>query len=92
MASNGGTQMAAPRRTIDELLADGTVVDRAAREAVRAALLRHKRLGESIVVWRDGRVVEIPPEEITVGEAEETATPPAPAPAPAAGPDAPAAG
>jgi hypothetical protein len=76
--------MAGPRRTIDEILADGTPVDRAAREGVRAALRRHKRLGESIAVWRDGRVVEIPPDEITVGEGEGTSSPPA-----AAGPDAP---
>jgi len=44
------------------------VIDRAAREGVRQALLRHKRLGESIVVWRDGKVVEIPAEEIQVDE------------------------
>ncbi len=29
---------------------------------------RHKRLGESIAVWRDGRVVIVPPEEIDVDE------------------------
>ncbi|MEO8145839.1 MAG: zeta toxin family protein [Betaproteobacteria bacterium] len=36
------------------------------REAVRAARRRHKALGESIVIWRDGKVVEVPPEEIEV--------------------------
>ena len=35
---------------------------------IRDALLRHKRLGESIAVWRDGRVVIVPPEEIEVDE------------------------
>ncbi len=34
------------------------------QRAVRDAVLRHKKLGESIAVWRDGRVVIIPPEEI----------------------------
>ena len=34
--------------------------------AVAAALHRHKERGESIVVWRDGKIVEVPPEEIDV--------------------------
>src|SRR5437879_4549085 len=32
--------------------------------AVTAALKRHKELGQSIVVWRDGKVVTLGPEEI----------------------------
>lgn len=32
----------------------------------RDALARHKALGQSVVVWRDGRVVEIPPEDIEI--------------------------
>jgi len=38
----------------------------ALREAVREALLRHKQAGNPVVVWRDGRVVWIPPEDIPV--------------------------
>ena len=39
------------------------------KEAVREALLRHKKLGNPIAVWRDGRVVWLGPEEIpTDGE------------------------
>jgi predicted ABC-type ATPase len=34
--------------------------------AVRAALKRHKERGESVVQWRDGRIVELKPEEIDV--------------------------
>ena len=41
-------------------------IERAAARALREALLRHKLLGQSIVVWRDGAVVEIPPEQILV--------------------------
>lgn len=33
-------------------------------EAVREALLRHKRLGNPVAVWREGRVVWLQPEEI----------------------------
>ena len=34
--------------------------------AGREALARHKALGIPIAVWRDGRVVEIPPDEIQI--------------------------
>ena len=35
----------------------------AMRQAVREALLEHKRLGNPIVVWREGRVVWLQPDE-----------------------------
>ena len=34
--------------------------------AGREAVARHKALGQSIVVWRDGKVVVVPPEEIKI--------------------------
>jgi hypothetical protein len=49
---------------------DPAAIDRAVARGVREALLRHKRLGQSVVAWRDGRVVEIPPERIPVDERE----------------------
>jgi hypothetical protein len=39
----------------------------ALKEAVRDALLRHKRAGNPVAVWRDGRVVWIAPDDIPVG-------------------------
>jgi hypothetical protein len=36
------------------------------KEATREAVLMHKKLGHPIVVWRDGKVVWVPPEEIDV--------------------------
>jgi len=36
----------------------------AAQEAVRAALREHKRAGNHVAVWKDGKVVLIPPEQI----------------------------
>lgn len=36
------------------------------RRGVSVALDRHKKLGQSIVIWKDGKVVEVPPEEIVV--------------------------
>ena len=38
------------------------------RTPVREALLQHKKLGNPIVVWKDGKVVWIPPEEIPVDD------------------------
>lgn len=36
------------------------------QRAVNHALLMHKRLGNPIATWKDGKVVIIPPEEIVV--------------------------
>lgn len=49
-------------------------VDRAMYEGVQRALAEHKRMGRSIVVERDGQIVEIPPEDIVV--ADEFLSPP----------------
>jgi hypothetical protein len=38
----------------------------ALKEAVAEAIAEHKRMGRSIAVWQDGKVVTIPPEEIVV--------------------------
>ena len=43
-------------------------VAEAAREAVRDALLRHKREGNSVAVERDGKVVILNPDEINIDE------------------------
>jgi ABC-type proline/glycine betaine transport system ATPase subunit len=36
------------------------------RRAVNHALLMHKRLGNPIAIWKDGKVVIVPPEEIVI--------------------------
>lgn len=40
---------------------------------VQAALRRHKLLGQSIAVWRDGKVVVVPADQIQVPSAEARA-------------------
>jgi hypothetical protein len=52
------------KRDIGEIFATPGVVDAAMQKAVRQALRRHKLLGESVAVSRDGKVVLLPPEEI----------------------------
>ncbi len=51
---------------IAALFRDGRAIDAAMRRAVRQALLEHKRRGEPIVVWQDGRVVTLRAEDIPV--------------------------
>ena len=45
----------------DEL---GTKIDKGIKAAVAEALERHRKLGESIAVWMDGKVVILRCEEI----------------------------
>src|SRR5947208_983804 len=45
---------------------DNGRIQRALRDAVQHAVREHKLLGYPIVVWRDGKVTWIPPEEIVL--------------------------
>lgn len=64
--------------TRDKFVWDPLAVCRAANEAVRQALQRHKLLGQSIVVWRDGKCVWIAPEDIQVPPAPDSSDAPDP--------------
>ncbi|MGI4790721.1 MAG: hypothetical protein ACRYFS_17970 [Janthinobacterium lividum] len=56
---------------LQELFKDGTRLDYLAKEAVRDALREHKRLGQSVAVWQDGKVVILAPEDIPVDFPED---------------------
>ena len=47
-------------------------IEQILRRAVRHALLMHKRLGNPIATWRNGKVVIVPPEDIRVEESADT--------------------
>lgn len=68
--SSNGQRTIATNPVVDtsQALQDDALIADAMGRAVHAALWRHKRLGESIVAWRDGKVVTIPAEEIPVDE------------------------
>ena len=51
---------------LQELFGNGKRLDYLAKEAVRDALREHKRLGQSVVIWQDGKVVTVAPEDIPV--------------------------
>jgi hypothetical protein len=41
-------------------------IDAGVQAGIDLALEEHRRMGRSIVVWQDGKVVTIPPEDIPV--------------------------
>ena len=51
----------------DLLIAEEEAVDEAVNRAMRHALLAHKRAGNAVASWENGRVVMIPAEKIPVG-------------------------
>ncbi len=52
-------------RPLDELIHDSTAQARAMQGSIDKDIERHRLLGHSIWIWRDGAVVEVPAEEIT---------------------------
>jgi hypothetical protein len=57
----------AEARSSDSTAKEGSMRDRvldAVGRAVRDAVLDHKRAGNPIAEWRDGKVVIVPPEQI----------------------------
>lgn len=44
------------------------LAERALREAVEDVVRTHRRLGLPLVVWRDGKVVEVQPQTLAVRE------------------------
>lgn len=52
------------RPDIEELLRDTPRLEAAIRRAVIQAIQMHKRAGNPIAVWREGKVVWLSPEEI----------------------------
>ena len=56
------------RADIDRILADSRLIEAALRRAVRAALERHKRAGNPVAAWKDGRVEWITPEHLDLRE------------------------
>lgn len=49
---------------IESIIRDGAAIDRAIIAARRRVILRHRQLGVPLVIWRDGQVVEVPPESV----------------------------
>ena len=65
ISKNGNTE------TLEAVFSDDACIDALAKEAVRDALLEHKRKGQSVVVWQDGKIVTLAPEDIPVELGED---------------------
>ena len=62
----------APTKTKQIDLDNDEEVNQALGIAVRDALRQHKRQGQSVVVWQDGKIVTLAPEDIPDSFPEET--------------------
>jgi hypothetical protein len=51
-----------PKKTLE--LSHIPIILKALGAGVQAALAEHKRLQQSVVIWKDGKVVEVPADEI----------------------------
>lgn len=60
---------------IETVFDDNAVVAEALNRGVREALRRHKLLGQSIAVWRNGKAVVIPADEIRLNDDAELPRP-----------------
>jgi hypothetical protein len=58
----------ASERERAEFLAEVEAVEAAVQQAVMDALRAHKKAGNPVAGWKDGRVVWVPAEEIDVPE------------------------
>ena len=67
--------MKRPSHEIASIIRDGTAIDRAIVAAARRVILRHRELGLPLVIWRDGQVVEVPPESVDLPDVDDTGTP-----------------
>lgn len=54
------------KKDIGKIIAEGTQIDEAVRQAVKEAVLKHKQAGNPIVAMRDGQMVWIKADEISV--------------------------
>ena len=61
------------QRSIPDLIRDNYLIQSALTQSVQETVRIHKLLGRPIVIWRDGKVVWVPPEEIELDE-EHTGT------------------
>ncbi len=65
--------MSEAKKNIDEFFNNGSEIDEALQKAVKETLLHHKKAGNPIVSWEDGKIVWIQPDDIIV-EDKETKT------------------
>jgi hypothetical protein len=53
---------------IEKAFQEGTPIDNALKRAMRKAAILHKKLGNPVYGSRKGKLIKLPPEEISVPE------------------------
>jgi hypothetical protein len=53
-----------PKRDIKAIFLDGSEIDAAIRKAAKNAIQAHKREGLPVPIWKDGKTVWVPAEEL----------------------------
>jgi hypothetical protein len=51
-------------KDIGKIFAEGTLIDEAMQRGVREAIRQHRLAGVPMVIWRDGRIMHIPAEQL----------------------------
>ena len=64
-------------KDIQKIFREGTLIDEAMNLAVGDAVQLHKEKGLPMVVWRDGKILWISPEEAEQSRAAASGKPPA---------------
>lgn len=62
--------MKSTENTVASRLRDGDALDRAIVAAHRRVIPRHRQLNVPLVIWRDGKVVEVSPDSIELPVAD----------------------
>jgi hypothetical protein len=63
--------MISKQPSIREIFLEGTPIDDALARAVEDALRFHKQLGNTIVEWRDGKIVHVAAEDIDLSDTDD---------------------
>lgn len=62
-------------RDIEAIIRGGSAIDDAIAAARRRVIERHRQLHVPLVIWREGHVVEVPPDAAPLPEVQHAATP-----------------
>ena len=55
-------------KDIERIILDGDIPDRAMVATQRSVILEHRLRGLPLVLWRDGKVVEVPADSVELPE------------------------
>lgn len=68
--------MTRPIQSPEMAVRDGAALDQAIIAARKRVVRRHRQLGIPLVIWRDGRIIEMAPESVDLAEVDAGAGPP----------------